>query len=391
MRTKTFKLQTTNQRRNIKPHNDPYYTTLYKGLSLGYRKAPGTKVETWTARARSGKEYAYKALGAVTVEHDFKWASNAAKDWETKESTARPGAKTGGKPRALTVKQLIEEYIKKHAPKRSKEWKYTTERFAKAYIYNQSIATLWPFELTVEDFEDLQDELLAKPLTGETVNRVTVPLRAALNWELKRGHLSEAPWKNCPACDEAGAREKKRSKHYFPKDERVAFVEAAPQPLQSILKFMLYTGCRPSEARRLNVRDVDLDGPNPCVHLSTFKGTSSRKLKNRAFPIYRKDFEALLVEQVKENKPGGILFATESGLPWSMNNLRQRINTHKKNNGFDKRWESMCFRHGLITECVNANIPILNIALLMGTSAERIEKNYHKGDSNLAEKLAALQ
>ena len=76
-----MKITTLNQRRTLKPRNNPYYVQLYKGVHLGYRKAPRTKTETWSARVRNGTGYKHRALGPVTAENDYRVAEEAAKQF----------------------------------------------------------------------------------------------------------------------------------------------------------------------------------------------------------------------------------------------------------------------------------------------------------------------
>ena len=63
-----IKINTPNQRRILKARNDPYYVQVRKGLHVGFRKAPRTKTETWTARLRVGTGYKFTTLETTEFE-----------------------------------------------------------------------------------------------------------------------------------------------------------------------------------------------------------------------------------------------------------------------------------------------------------------------------------
>ena len=86
-KTKKFQLKSKTSRKDLSAHNDPYYENVHKGLSLGFRRAPGTGVETWIARTRIGSKYAYEPLGAVTAFFDYKEAKAAAVTFEVVEQS----------------------------------------------------------------------------------------------------------------------------------------------------------------------------------------------------------------------------------------------------------------------------------------------------------------
>jgi integrase len=86
-----------------------------------------------------------------------------------------------------------------------------------------------------------------------------------------------------------------------------------------------------------------------------------------------------MVEGRDPNEP---LFLTETGVEWSMYNLRKQINKYRG----EIPIEAYAFRHCWITDMVDANVNLLTIAKTAGTSVDFIQSNYTTGmDSELPE------
>ena len=139
------------------------------------------------------------------------------------------------------------------------------------------------------------------------------------------------------------------------------------------------TGARPSEVRRLRVRDVKEDH----VILMTFKGNRASG-RSRKFPLTNGRL-AFFQKQVKGRDPDEPLFLTEKGVEWSMANLNKAT---KQVRG-DLPIESYTWRHCFLTDKVKAGFNIMALAKLCGTSVQYIQQNYTDG-LDLAEMLDGL-
>jgi len=239
--------------------------------------------------------------------------------------------------------------------------------------------------ITADDIQQLRDTM-HEYMTAESVNRNLSGFRAALNYALKKGWLTKAPWKNVKLLEEAEPEEKTRSKAYFPKADREAFLCAAGDKLEALCRCMYLLGCRPSEARRLTVGDVHTDDrlETKYVRLKTFKGNRSSGT-SRKFPLTNgrlEFFKALIKDRAADES----LFLTETGLPYSMANLAKSHNKIRDALELDG-FETYCWRHAWITDMIQADVQLLTVAKLAGTSLQHIQDNYTVGDKTLADQL----
>lgn len=383
-----MKITTPNQRRILKAQHSPYYLQIHKGLHLGYRKAPKTKSETWSARFRFGSRYRYQSLGPVAENNDFKAARRAAEQWADDLKAGKGNKlKEQRKAEGLTVGDVLRLYIEEHAKGKNRnvsDWEYQSTRRAKAYVWNRGITGVTLSQLSDEDLKGLQAEL-RETMTAASVNRNLTGLRAALNWAHLKGWIKDTPWKNVSLLKIAPKTRRKRNKQYFTLKERTAFLDAAEANLRAICTCMLITGCRPSEARRMEVRDVLVD--HRTVVLMHRKGNDN-DLKEREFQMPESTFK-FFRKQVKEKKAEASLFVTPKGLPWSMANLAKAIRATREEHNLSDKWESYCWRHCSIQDWINDGIQAANVAKACGTSIKYIEDNYHAPPKDLPEQLAA--
>jgi site-specific recombinase XerD len=388
-RHSTPRINTPNQRNNLAARHAPYYVQIRKGLALGFRK-PKSGPETWSARMRkaNGNGYTFTSLEVDDVSPgDVKsTAEDLAKTWaQAVQSGQEPTQRT---KKGMTVGDAVLQYIEysaKHG--KSEKWVKDQTRRATTYVWAYDLNDLPLTAVQAYHIEDHQNHLRTK-MTAESVNRQLVVLRAALNWAYKRNWTDgKAEWRKVGKMPEAQPEEKKRRKQAFNIEDRKAFCEVADAALQPICLFMLHTGCRPVEARRLTARDVHLD--DGYVVLKHRKGKTSSEFHTRKFTLTA-PLAKLLGTAVTDKADEDPVFTTASGMPWSMANLAKGIKTTRTDNQLSDKWESMCFRHSFITDLVKAGIPALSIARVCGTGVTHIEKNYFAGDDELADKIAAI-
>lgn len=161
---------------------------------------------------------------------------------------------------------------------------------------------------------------------------------------------------------------------------------AANDQFRLILRAIRWTGCRPIEARKADVRhyrpgQISLpwqDRTGGYVH----KTAKSRK--HRVIYLPRdvdEDIQAALGE-----RRDGPLFLTPRGKRWSEDNLKSRfkdtmarpaVTEHLEENGIDRRHVTLySFRHSVASDMLDAGHPAHDVAELLGTSVSKLEANY---------------
>ena len=363
--------------KKLKPAAKPYWHRLAKGLSIGYY-FPGTGTQSWIARVWAEDAYRFKTLEVDT----FPRAAEEAGLWARQVRDGNAPTATEVTNQSLTVKEAINRYVESDEMRVEKgdrydRWKAESLKYANAYAI-PNLGRIRLRNLTAEDIRGNQIHLLTK-VSPETVKRGTVSLRAALNWAHRKGWATSAPWKEVPLPEEREQHQKTRLKEYVSQADRDAFLEAADASLRAICEGMELTGARPSELRRLRVRDVKPDH----VLLMTFKGNRNTGT-SRKFPLTNGRL-AFFQAQAEGRDPDEFLFLTEKGRQWSIANLAKSI---KKYRG-ELPLESYSWRHCFLTDKVAAGVNTVALAKLCGTSESYILRNYTT-DLDLAEMLEGV-
>ena len=216
---------------------------------------------------------------------------------------------------------------------------------------------------------------LSSQLSLEQGRRVLMQIKAAAKWGVEMGYLSYNPYnliKGLP-------RIRKRDIDPFSKHERDRIIQAFDSHdhydyYGSFVRFLFFTGCRPSEAVALRWEKVDsnfilfneviVEG----VHQDSTKTYSSRR-----FPI-NQQLRGLLNEIPRKNNE--LVFRAKQGGVININNFNRRAwHTVIDELGLRYRSPYNC-RHTFITECLNANIPVATVANWVGNSPRVIYEHY---------------
>lgn len=365
------------------------YRKVAKGLSVGVYK-PGTGTISWRVRVRHDGKYRVETLAGVSSYQEAVQAALAfVERLRAGEAPTRQEKAVAARGR-LTVRELLEEYLGQESMVHAKgdryaAWRRDAERLAGRYVLpylgDRRISTL-----TADDLRQLQTTL-RREVSAETVNRGTVSLRAALNYAQVRGYIPAAFWKAVPLLEEAELHDKVAAKAYYDLEVREAFLEAAGEPLAAIVRCMFYTGCRPSEARRLTVGDVHVDKrlKQPYLLLRTYKGPRATGTSRR-FPLSGERL-AFFTVQAEGRPKAEPLFRSARGLEWKMATLAKAHNKVRDALGLDGDFQTYCWRHAWITDMVRADVQPLTVAKLAGTSLQFIQENYTAGDLTLVDQL----
>lgn len=197
--------------------------------------------------------------------------------------------------------------------------------------------------------------------TVASMGRVIASLLAALN-----GAGIDGPWREFKKFKSKGDAKKvakEREIVALTGEDRDRFIAAAydiSAHFGTLVQALALTGCRPSELRLANVRDLQPDGLL-IRHSKTGKRTMTLSRAARAF----------FMGITKGANPNDPLL----GYRWKDGEWRSSVEKARKATGH--RTASLySMRHGMITEAIYARIPILKIAEQAGTSVAMIEETY---------------
>ncbi|MBB3236356.1 tyrosine-type recombinase/integrase [Phyllobacterium endophyticum] len=280
-----------------KSGDDIHFRTLIPGeLHLGYRRHQSGVPGVWLARiyvkkmsGEKGSPYKKVVLGraddyqdadgekVLTFGQAQKLAYKAAEDAERESKEAAIAQEEAAKPKPLTVKDAIEDYIvflKAH-----KKTGRDAERRANVLIL-PTLGDVAVVDLTTDQLAKWRDALAAAPArlrtrptedqrykpapaTADekrarraTVNRTLTVLKGALNRAFKLGRVNDdLAWRRVePFSNVSAARE-----DFLSKEEITRFLNAADEGsgFRAIAQAALLTGCRYGELCNLNAKDFE--------------------------------------------------------------------------------------------------------------------------------------
>lgn len=234
----------------------------------------------------------------------------------------------------------------------------------------------------LKDSRTIINHLLTN-LSPDSARRVLVQLNACCKWAIEEGLVAENPFEG-----KAGKLkvQKRKSINPFTQSERDLIVNAFESQAEHshyapFVKFLFLTGCRTSEAVGLLWRHID-----PEVTSITFEEVvvdgqrigSTKNHKTRKFPVNAPLLELMssLAILYPERKPDKPIFTDKSG------------NLIRPNNFLRRHWEPVIrglginyrpqynTRHSFITWCLEAKVPISQVAAWVGNSPEVILRHY---------------
>lgn len=253
----------------------------------------------------------------------------------------------------------------------------------KRHLVKQS--SVHNFTTTINKLKEMPETVLKSPSnirswlvehnTQEQARRVMQRLTTAYDWAIEQ-EISEEPnpfkkFKKLKKLSDP-------TPDPFTKEERDLIVKTFEDNdpyFANLVKFLFFTGCRPSEAFGLRWQNVDLVNSKIIFCEVVVMGHHQEGTKTEAsrnFPM-NNQLREILDDQPKINEQ---VFLSERGKPIDLHNFSER------------KWKPLlktlpiryrgCYhcRHTFITLCLDKNIAISQVAKWVGNSAEIILKHY---------------
>ena len=376
------KLESATARRKLAVRKKPYWTTISPGIHLGYRRNAGSG--TWSVRvADTGAEWVKR----IAVADDLEPASppHVLSYWQAIDlarSLARrqPGDAVD-ESRPLTVAEALTLYEKDLVARGGNPYNAEHPRIhLPAVILNKPVSLLGATE-----FRRWRDSLLDKGLAPGTVNRTKTGLRAAL--ELVAAHdpriTNQRAWK----VGLAALPDAHRARNVILDDATVRRIVAAAYNYDRALGVMTEvaatTGARLSQLARLEIADLQSDGPEPrlLMPLSAKGRARNKRHERRPVPI-TPALAAVLKQEAQGRAPDAPLLLRTNGERWGHGRRRHHRDDFRavvEAAGLDPDEVTLyALRHSSIVRQLLANVPIRIVATLHDTSVKMIERSYSR-------------
>jgi integrase len=376
------KLETATARRKLVVRKKPYWTTISRGIHLGYRR--NQTAGTWSVRvADGGTEW----IKRIAVADDLEAASPPAvlNYWQAIDAARALARRQPGEAidesRPLTVSEALTLYERDLRARGGSPYNAEHPRIhLPAVILNKPVALLGATEL-----RKWRDSLLAKGLAAGTVNRTKTGLRAAL--ELAAAHdpriANQRAWKvGLAALPDAHV-----ARNIILTDDDVRRIVAAAYDHDRALGLMVevaaVTGARLSQLARLEIVDLQADGAEPrlLMPLSAKGRRRDKRHERRPVPI-TPALASVLEEQAAGRPHDAPLLLRDNGERWGHGRRRH----HRQD--FRAVVEAAALapdvvtlsalRHSSIVRMLLANTPIRIVATLHDTSVKMIERTYSR-------------
>lgn len=159
--------------------------------------------------------------------------------------------------------------------------------------------------------------------------------------------------------------------------------EVVPDDHKPIFAFLMLHGCRPSEARALKCKDIDLEHGVITIS-STFSGRvflerrKGRNSKDSTIPLHP-ELLPYITDRIKNNLPNAYVFVnSKTGKHYSENSLRRIWDDIREKVGLSQSIRLYdATRHSVASQLANKGIPLLNVAKLLGHSSTKMAEKYY--------------
>ena len=259
-----------------------------------------------------------------------------------------------------------------------------------AVILNKPVSLLGATEL-----RRWRDSLLAKGLAPGTVNRAKTGLRAAL--ELAAAHdpriTNQRAWKvGLSALPDAH-----RARNVILDDATVRRIVGAAYDHDRALGVMTEaaatTGARLSQLARLEIADLQADGPEPRLLMPLSAKGRARNKRHERRPVPITPALAAVLKQEAQGRAGDApLLLRANGERWGHGPRRHHRNDFRAvigAAGLDPDEVTLyALRHSSIVRQLLANVPIRIVATLHDTSVKMIERSYSRFIASHSDEIA---
>ena len=384
-RTRNAKLETRTARLNLPVRKRPYFVTIDRGTSLGYRRNK-TGGGRWVLRNADGKG-GKGPEKTFALADDFQDANgDAVLDFWQAQDRARASSRAGNSE--TTVGPALDPY---EADLKLRGGDPGNAARVRAHL-TEGLANKPLAGSTIRDFRQWRDGLAAHGLAPSTVNRTTTSLKAALNtvaaqddriaanrraWEVGLAAIPDAQQTRNVILGDSAIRTI-IGKAYEQSDEFGLLTETAA-----------VTGARVSQLAQLEVQDLQDSRSDPRLMMpSSKKGRGQKKISRRPVPI-PPSLAAKLRNIAKGRAADTLLLRKPMGEPWKRSDHGPLVARAVRAAGLDPHEVTIyALRHSSIVRQLLAGVPVRIVAVNHDTSVVMIERTYSRYIGDHADALA---
>jgi integrase len=389
---RALKLETAASRKKLAIRRKPFWVVIGRNLSLGYRRCVGPG--SWSVRGSGqGSEWVRKI--AVADDLEAAHPPKVLDYWQAVAQARQFVRQQPGEPvdeaRPLSVGDALDRYQRHLQAQGGDPYNAARARLHLGALLSKPVSLL-----SASDLNDWRDGLVAKGLGRASVNRTRNCLRAALTLASKgdKRITNRAVWQDdLPALPNATT-----ARFAVLADDVVRSLVTASyrhdHALGLLMDVLAQTGCRPSQAVRIEVGDLDA-ALNRILVPRSGKGHSHRRTIKRGERVPCPIPVALarkLAEEAKGRAPHEPLLLRSTGQPWGF----RRSDQYRKDFaavvvacGLDpKETTPYHLRHSAVARSLLRGMPVALVANLTDTSEATIRRHYGKFIGHFGDEIA---
>jgi integrase len=363
---KATSIDRVGERQKLLPRREPYWgPKIAANQHLGYRKIAKT-TGSWIARLKKDGKRTYQKLGFETDAFGYDQASAAAVAWFRHLADIEEGTVAAVTVAAvdLTVQGACDEYITnlRHQKLRPTTAHDAQKRFERV-VYKAPLAKVRLAALRKKDVQAWLDSLDLPPAS---LARTFTSLRAALNSAVRRERVGVAARQAWTALEVPKIPDNRRDL-FLDLQQRKALLKAAKGGLKDLIQGAMLTGRRAGELTSATCKQFD-----PRTGLMIFDGKTGR---HRGVPLSAAALK-LFVRLAKDKGPEDFLFTRDDGLRWNHSDWDELVRDAATKAELPAGTCLYTMRHSFISQTISSGLSTLEVARLVGTSLQMIERHY---------------
>lgn len=227
-----------------------------------------------------------------------------------------------------------------------------------SFLGSDPIAKTDAEQISTEDLNSFMAKLAKEGYTTKSISRKTNSTKTFFKFLKTSGLISADPAEGLEH-----PKFENKPPRILSKLEYRALRDAAKgdRRIFAIIELFLQTGIRIGELAKLTLDDIELEDPNPALHVRPFEGSIER-----AVPLNRPAIEAVQrYLEVRPKTPNKALFVTKTGKPLLIRNIRTAIDRYFRLAGI-KEAKVNDLRHTWIAHHLTAGTSLTLISRLAG-------------------------
>jgi integrase len=165
---------------------------------------------------------------------------------------------------------------------------------------------------------------------------------------------------------------KRRAAHLSQEDVGRICAATTDQDFLDLLTVLRETGCRPSEAYRIEAAMLDQE-----ARVAVLERSKTSAKTGRPRVLFLTPRAAEILARRAAQYPEGPLLRNTDGAPWNRNAVSLRFRRLRARLGLGPEATAEAFRHGYATDALERGVPIATVAELLGHRGTRMLEAYY--------------